>query len=326
MEKLRQIGVGKILRDRLGGIVGYIPPSLTSAREEPVKCLFTAHKDTIGFMVKELLPNGELRVIGVGKRSLERNRRQPVVLYSERVGTLPGTAQSQKKKRETTITVDVGASSDSECASMGISVGDPVAFLPEFKRGGKKGELVESAYLDNRLGCFILLEVLKEVVKEREHPGGLDLFFAFSSQEEVGSRGAATLANMVDPDVCFVVDATWEEPPVKLGSGPVITMMDAGTVLPTRDRDAVLALAEKEGIPVQLEVYNVGATDAAKIVVHGTGVKTICVLPPTRNPHKPREVAHVDDVRNAIELLTLLSRSARMFLDSATSQSPAKLN
>jgi endoglucanase len=65
------------------------------------------------------------------------------------------------------------------------------------------GDLVCSKALDNRAGCFVLLEVLKKIKNSK-----YDLYFVFSVQEELGLRGAKTITYSIEPDIGLSVDVT----------------------------------------------------------------------------------------------------------------------
>lgn len=283
------------------------------------RVLLAAHKDTIGFLVKEVRPDGKLHVLNVGGNKVAPGHAYPVLVYRREM-CLPGQLRvteegkrhwwrrkvrsgdaSTKTKLWVTIAPeDDGApSKPTDC----VEVGDPVATRVTWS---EEGQCITSAYLDDRVGCFLLLEILRHVARQPETYPPLDLYCAFTAMEEVGSRGALTSARGVDPDVALVVDVTWEGGPVRLGKGPALTMMDGGHLCSTEDRARIAAVARRHGVPLQFEVYETGASDARVIQTVGAGVPTFCILPPSRAPHSPREVVHKADVIHAGRLLHAL--------------------
>ena len=54
------------------------------------------------------------------------------------------------------------------------------------------GNCIKGKALDDRIGCFILLELMKNT-----YPN--DVYFVFTVQEEVGCRGARVAANVIQP-------------------------------------------------------------------------------------------------------------------------------
>src|SRR5690625_6194882 len=79
---------------------------------------------------------------------------------------------------------------------------------------------------DNRIGCAIAIDVLKQLADE-DHPN--TVYGVATVQEEVGLRGARTSAHAIQPDIGFGVDVgiagdtpgiTSKEADSKLGDGP----------------------------------------------------------------------------------------------------------
>ena len=56
---------------------------------------------------------------------------------------------------------------------------------------------------DNRLGCAIVVEVLKRL-QDKQHEN--IVYGVATVQEEVGIRGAKTAVNMINPDISFAID------------------------------------------------------------------------------------------------------------------------
>jgi endoglucanase len=146
--------------------------------------------------------------------------------------------------------------------------------------------------------------------------------FVFSTQEEVGIRGATTAAFGVDPDVGFAVDVTrsGDTPRVNpkmataLGDGPAIKVRDSSFIADPRLVDWMVTTAEKADIPYQLEVLEAGGTDGRAIQMTRGGVPAGCVSIACRYIHSPSEMVDSDDVENAIKLLVVLL-SAPIVLD-----------
>lgn len=125
--------------------------------------------------------------------------------------------------------VDIGAA-DQEAAKKLVQVGDTAVYDTPAIRNGDK---VISPYLDNRIACAVLLDVLARL---EDCPN--DLYLVFSVQEEVGLRGAKTAAWAIDPDYALAVDVTdVDDTPgsercgtVQLGKGAAIKVMDSSVI------------------------------------------------------------------------------------------------
>ena len=198
--------------------------------------------------------------------------------------------------------IDIGASSDREAMER-VSIGDSAVFKGDLRI---TGDMVTSKALDNRIGVYILIEVLKKI-KSPEN----DLYFVFTTQEELGLRGARAAANAICPDVGLAVDVTdtGDTPncnpmAVKLGDGPCIKFMDNSIITHKEVNDALKASAENTQTPVQYEVLKFGGTDAGAIHTSGIGVKTGAVSVPTRYIHTPRETVNMKDVEGAINIIS----------------------
>jgi len=154
----------------------------------------------------------------------------------------------------------------------------------------------------------VMIEALKDL-KFSPH----ELYFVFSTQEEVGLRGATTAAYGVDPDLGLAVDVTrtGDTPKgvkmeVALGKGPTVKVRDSGMLADPRVVRWMAETAEKAGIPYQLEVLEAGTTDARAIQLTRSGVPSGCMSIPTRYIHSPSEMVDANDVQLSVRLLVEL--------------------
>ena len=149
------------------------------------------------------------------------------------------------------------------------------------------------------------IEVIKKLNETKN-----DLYFAFTSQEEIGLRGAKVAANSISPDIGLAVDVTdtGDTPncnlmAVKLGQGPCIKFMDNSIITHNEVNDILKKSAENTNTQVQYEVLRYGGTDAGAIHTSGLGVKTGAVSIPTRYIHTPCETVNMKDVSGAIDII-----------------------
>ncbi len=163
--------------------------------------------------------------------------------------------------------------------------------------------------MDDRVAAAVAIEALKRL-ETTPH----EVHFVFSTQEEVGLRGATTAAYSVDPDVGFAVDVTrsGDTPRVNakmataLGDGPAIKVRDSSFIADPRLVEWMVTTAEKAGIPYQFEVLEAGGTDGRAIQLTRSGVPAGCVSIVCRYIHSPSEMVDSDDVENAVNLLVAL--------------------
>jgi endoglucanase len=260
--------------------------------------------DEIGLMATHVDDNGFIRFTGIGGI-------RPTALTGSRVrfvNGIPGVINTDRISDPAKVPtleqcfIDVGAGNKNDCP---VKVGDVCGFERPFLDMGKR--LVAKA-MDDRIACAVLIETMR-ALKESPH----ELFFVFTTQEEVGTRGATTSAFSIDPELGLAVDvtATGDTPKclkmeVGLGKGPAVKVKDAGMLADPRVVEWMIRAAEKGKIPYQREVLEGGSTDARAIQLTRAGVPAGCLSIPCRYVHTPSEMVDHDDVQNAVRLLTAL--------------------
>lgn len=274
--------------------------------ENGMRVMISAHIDEIGLMVTHIDENGFVRFTNIGGIN-------PLSCYGGRVLFMNGTRgvigmdglESGKLPKLSDLFIDVGAVSKETCP---VKVGDVCGFERPFLDLGKR---MVAKSMDDRIAAAIAVEVLKRL-KSTPH----EVHFVFSTQEEVGLRGATTAAFGVDPDVGFAIDVTRSgdtpRPSLKmataLGDGPAIKVRDSSFIADPRVVDWMVKTAEAAGIPYQLEVLEAGGTDGRAIQLTRGGVPAGCVSIACRYIHSPSEMVDSEDVENAVRLiLELLS-------------------
>jgi endoglucanase len=198
--------------------------------------------------------------------------------------------------------IDVGATSRENCP---VKIGDIGAFERTFI---EMGDRLVAKSLDNRAGVVALIETLRAI---KSTPN--DLYFVFTTQEEVGSRGAGAAAFGIDPEIGIAVDTTptGDTPAslkmvMELGGGPCVKIRDVGMIANPRVVDWMIQAAEKAKIPCQREVLLVGSTDAREIQISRSGVMTGALSIPCRYVHSASEMVDINDLKNSVKLLTVM--------------------
>ena len=307
--------IGDCTRDNLGSFIC----RKEGDKSEP-KVLLIAHMDEVSFMVKHVTSKGFIRFTPLG------GWHDPVLLSSRVVvhthkGALLGVIGSKpphivppedrkKPVPKGEMFIDVGAKDAKDAARMGVRPGDPI--IPE---GGfaKMGRGYLAKAMDNRAGCALMVETL---TKAKRHPNVL--YGAASAQEEVGARGARTVAQTVMPDVCIVAEvgiaadvpgAPEESEHGVVGRGPQIFVFDAGLIPNLRLRDLAVSICEKAKIPYQFSAMERGATDAMHVSLTGSGVPSLYIGAPSRYIHSAASFLHARDYDNTLKLLLALAKA-----------------
>jgi endoglucanase len=293
--------------DSLGNLIARV-----GARAEGGKrILLSAHIDEIGVIASHIDDGGFARFLPVGGVN-------PRTCIGGRVRFLNGAQGVIGIERMTPLDkmpgwenlyIDLGASSKKSCP---VKVGDMAVFERPFV---DLGERVVSKALDDRIGVVALIETMRRL-KEQNKPTVHELFFVFSVQEEVGSRGAQTAAYGLEPELGIAVDVTGAGDTPRgirmetaLGKGPAIKVRDQGMIADPRVVDWMVRTAQKARLPYQMEILPLGSTDAQMIQLSRAGVPSGCVSIATRYIHSPSEMLDMQDVENTIRLIVALLNS-----------------
>lgn len=297
--------VDDIRVDPLGNLIARKGPALGEQRAEGAhRIMLSAHMDEIGVIATHIDEKGFVRfttIGGVSPRTCVGGRVRFLsgaqgVIYAERPddpSRLPTIDQ---------LFIDVGCDSRESCP---VKVGDMAAFDRPFVDLGAR---MVSKAMDDRIAVAVLIEAIKRL-QDTPH----ELYFVFSTQEEVGLRGAGTAAYGVDPEVGLAVDvtATGDTPKglrmeVALGKGPAVKVRDGRMLADPRIIRWMVQTAEAQGIPYQMEVLEGGTTDAAAMQLTRMGVLAGCLSIPTRYIHSPSEMVDTADVEHSVDLLVAL--------------------
>lgn len=295
--------VDEVRVDAMGNLIAH--KRAAGDRANPQKVMIAAHMDEIGVMVSHITEKGFLRFTNIGGVSSH-------TLLGGRVrfedGTI-GVIGSDRIDDRSTIHplskhfIDVGATSREDCP---VRVGQAANFDRPFEARGRR---LTAKSMDDRIGCVVAIEALRRLPANVAH----DLYFVFSVQEEVGTRGAEVAANGIMPDVSIALDVTLtgdvpEARPmdVSLGSGPAIKVKDSGMISHPGLVRLMRRRAEEAGIVYQMEVLDGGSTDARAMQLAGPGSAAGCISIPCRYVHSPSETVDAEDVAGAVELLVAL--------------------
>lgn len=278
--------------------------------EKGKRVMLAAHMDEIGVMATHITEDGFVKFTGIGgifpahcaAARVQFMNGADGVIYVEPTSTGRISPVVNSVPDLTGMYVDVGASSADFCP---VKVGDVAAFQSKFVDLGDK---VVSKALDDRIGCVLLVEILRRL----ENPPN-EVVGVFTVQEEVGTRGAIGSAYSVDPDLGIALDITvaYDTPkspklPTKLGGGPAIKIKDGGMLADPQVIAWMEKGAKEAGITTQREILLGGSTDARSIQVSRAGVPSGCVSIATRYAHSPSEMIDVNDVEQSIALMVHL--------------------
>ncbi len=312
--------------DNLGNLIC----TKKGARDSP-KAMILAHLDEIGMLVRYVEKEGFVRFSYLGGFFDQMVLGQRVLIHTEKgelrgvIGSVPPhllpEEQLKKPVKRDKMFIDIGANSREQAEEWGVKVGTPITWLGHFDELGNN--LVTGKAFDNRAGCAVMVQTLKEVKAE------CTIIGVASVMEEVGLRGAQTSSFTVDPDFAIALDitATGDHPgveerqmPVKIGNGPAITVADGrreslggGIISHPKVIKLLTETAEKNHIPYQLEIFEGGTTDATAAATSRGGIPAATINIPTRYVHSPIEVLDLEDLSKGVQLLKLSLENAHKY-------------
>jgi endoglucanase len=308
--------LGEVSQDKLGSVICH------QAGEGP-RVMLAGHMDEIGFMVNHITDDGFIKFLPLGgwwdqvllgHRVIIKSRDGDVVgVIGAKPPHLLSTDERDKVVKKKDMFIDIGATSKEEVEGSGVRVGNPIVPQSEFVVLANGKSYLSKAF-DDRIGCAVVIEVLGHFAGGEISPPN-DLYGVATVMEEVGLRGATTSVRAVDPDVAIILESDIAgdvpgiedtENNVKMGGGPSVLIYDARMIPNLALRDLVVDTAEAEGIPLQFNFVQGGATDGGAIHLHGTGVPSVVIGVPARHIHSHGAIIHRDDYENAVKLVQAL--------------------
>lgn len=267
------------------------------------KIMIAAHMDEIGIMATFIDKEGFIRFTNIGGVSPFTSIGQRVRFKNGTIGAVSFEEKLEdiKNLRLQKMYIDIGAKNREEAEQL-VKIGDTACFVGETKR---QGDFIISKTLDNRSGCAIAIETLKNMPDSAN-----EVYFVFTVQEEMGLRGAKTAAFQIMADFAIALDvtATGDKPEshlmdLKAGAGPAIKIKDRSVICHPMVKALLEDSAKKLNVPYQYEILEQGGTDAGAIHTTGGGIPSGVLSIPTRYVHSPAEMASMSDHENAVKIL-----------------------
>ena len=274
--------------------------------------MVAAHTDEIGFLVKYVDDKGFLRLQTLGGHDPANMVSQRVLVTTSDGEVLRGALQPARKPphiahgEETRSRPRPTSSSwtsawPPKTVKEKVRIGDYVVMDRTLE---KVGDNYMGKAMDDRIGVFVMHEALRAM---GDHEA--TVFAAATSQEEVGLRGATASGSALEPTVVVALDITLamdvpgggnENTITELGKGVAIKIMDGYSISNPKLVEHLRTIAEREGIPHQMEILPAGGTDAGGVQrLHG-GIPAITLSIPCRYVHTPNEMVSEADVQAAI--------------------------
>lgn len=304
----------EITIDALGNLI-CLKKARKTAAYQPRRIMLAAHMDQVGFLVSYIDSSGLLRLHPVGSFDPRTLASQPVWVVTEKGEKLRGTlhpngppvhtAPPESLSKAHSITdfhVDLGL--EESQVTKKVSKGDMVVFSGALE---KVGDLLVGPALDDRIGCWAVLEAMSLLTDCRD-----DIYAVFTTQEELGSRGAGAAAFGIEPDIGIACDVVvcCDVPGVdaadyitQIGKGVAIQIADSSTISDPNLVGIAERAAKEAGVLCQRSLMLGGGQDGALIQRSRNGTQTIVFGCPVKHMHTSRETAHMGDIQSYPKLL-----------------------
>ena len=297
--------VDEIKTDALGNLIAVKNPN-----GKGPKVMLAAHMDEVALMITSIEKNGYLRFKPIGGIDPRVLVAKTVVVGAKKIPGVIGSKpihlqRPEERQRALSIQelqIDIGVKSKEEAEKL-VSLGECAYFTTKYEEFGS-GK-VKAKALDDRVGCSLVIELLKEDLS-------FPLYAAFTVQEEVGLRGSGVAAYQIEPDIALVLEGTTasdvpgtdeHKHATSVGKGPAITFMDRTVIPNPKLVQELLDLAAEKGIPAQARRATTGGTDGGQIQLTKTGSKVAVIAVPCRYIHSAVSVMSKKDYEAAFLLV-----------------------
>ncbi|WP_206921945.1 M42 family metallopeptidase [Alicyclobacillus suci] len=290
-----------------GGLLIQIPGADNQNRR-----FLTAHVDTLGGMVKEILENGRLRVHRIGGYTWNTVEGEYCQVLTESGQVLTGTiilhntsvhvnrevGDIKRTDENMEIVLDAPVNTQQEALAFGVQVGDFVAWDPRVAITDTG--YIKSRHLDDKASVAILFGVLRELQSSKyKLPYGLDIFI--SNNEEIGYGGNANIADEIVEYLAVDMGAIGDGLATDEHSVSICALDGSGPYHEGLRRHLV-ALAKANGLHYAVDIYPYYSSDASAALRAGADVRHGLIGPGVANSHA-YERTHRDALKHTMALI-----------------------
>jgi len=283
------------------------------------RVILEGHMDEVGFRVQNITPNGFIQFITLGGWWTHNLLSQRIEVLTQSGEKILGVVCSKPphflppNERKNVLPVeamfiDIGATSRRDVLeNFGINLGDSMVPVSDFTKMAR-GDYYMAKAFDNRVGMAGAIQT-GQLLDGQSLPNKLIL--AGATMEEIGLRGAKTLAVATQPDVAIIL----EGPPAddtpgmspaesqgRLGGGVQLRLQDPSAMMNPKLAQLCIDTAKAEGIPHQVTIRRSGGTDAGSFHLANEGIPCIVLGTPARYIHSHNAIIDINDYLAMIEL------------------------
>lgn len=263
----------------------------------------TAHVDTLGAVVKEIKPNGRLKLSRIGGVQWPSIETEGVWIFTSKDEKIRGSvlidtasghifgAEGSKTPRDDEhmeVRLDAYTTSAAQTRELGINIGDCVAFDPRVE---VTNGFIRSRFLDDKACVANIVSAIKSMADAGQSPART-VYFLISNYEEVGHGAATGIPSDAEELLCVdmaVVGKGQESDEFHV----TLCIKDGGGPYHFGLNNKMRALAEKHNIPYKTDVYVFYGSDGEALWRAGGDVALALIGPGIDASHN-YERAHMD--------------------------------
>lgn len=254
------------------------------------RIMLLSHMDEVGFQIMKLNDDGSAKLKPLGNIKTWNSINQTIKTTDGRTGVIfcddPGNLKPYDFSKLYVVPI-IGE----------FKIGDVLCFDSNIVEGEDK---IIGKSIDNRVSCYSMLELIADYKQYRD-----DVYFVFSTQEEIGMRGARVAITSLNPDIIIDIDVSpvGEMNSLEMGKGVGIKLSDSVGVSDSRLADLCEKIACETAIPYQLEVSDCGTSELIITNEKDSGAIRMGISIPCQNIHTAQTLVNKGDIRNCIKLL-----------------------
>jgi putative aminopeptidase FrvX len=285
--------------DPAGNVIGLIKGTAkTHGETEPVRIM--AHLDEIAMLVKQIDPDGTLRVVALGGANPINFGVCPVDILGDQdfipgvlsFGSMHGTGETHQGSDVLSGNVTwqdvhvITRCSPEELQAHGVRPGTRVVLSQHWRRPFRVRDAIAAHFLDDRAPMVASLQAARSLAERRAELAG-DVYFVFTTQEEESNAGARYAASRLPGDITVAVEVgpVMAEYGTTLSVDPIINTGDQNGCYHRYVVDQLYKAGKRCGLSPQFALLVDFASDASAIMSSGISAQGGCIAIPTENTH-----------------------------------------
>ncbi len=304
--------------DEAGNLIGLVRGTDEAADVPVIRVV--AHLDELSTIVKRVEPDGSLVVSPLGTMYPGNYGLGPVAVLGDQqlcngiltLGSEHTTAESMRiwetkpdqgdKALDWSHVYVFTGRTPQQLAEAGIGIGTRVCIAASKRTLVEVGDYLGSYFMDDRAALVVALAAARHLAERRPVA---DVYFVFSTSEEMGGIGATFAAGALPGEVTLALDVapTEAEYQTTASADPVVAYLDAAVLYDKEIADRLVALGLELGMQPQRGVFGAYESDASNAKMHGLSPRAALLGLATLSTHG-YEAIHGGLLDNCIRLLS----------------------